>query len=117
MKSIRFVSSIPDHNASIRDLDTISIMARVFHSENEELLKATLFDHLKSSTIAFLDEPERLIGLLEETDRTDLTTAIQEMPRIMSSSLFGPNVDVINFQGTPQPGTSIISSEPLYRNW
>jgi len=96
----------PGSQRSVRDLDTISMMARVFHSENDDLLTATLFDHVKPETIAFLDEPERLKGLLEEANRTDLVEAIEKMPRISHSSLFGPKVDVLDFQGRSQPGTS-----------
>ncbi|MCB0712979.1 MAG: transcription-repair coupling factor [Ignavibacteriae bacterium] len=96
----------PASQRSVRDLDRVSIMSRVFHSENEELLTATLFDHLKPGTLALLDEPERLFGLLEERERTDLIGALEEMVHISHSTLFGSKDQPIDFGGRPQPTTS-----------
>lgn len=97
----------PASQRSIRDLDHISLMARVFHSENEELLTSTLFDHLKKTTIAFLDEPERLLGLLEENGHKDLVEKFEEMPRVLHSQVFSKRRgETIDFGGRAQPGTS-----------
>lgn len=96
----------PASQRSVRDFDRISIMTRVFHSENQEMLTATLFDHLKRTTTAFLDEPERLYGLLEEKGEEAVAAKLEEMPRILHSILFSGNDTHVNFAGRAQPGTS-----------
>ncbi len=96
----------PASQRSVRDMDQVSLMARVFHSENEDLLTATLFDHLKKGTAALLDESERLYGLLEEQGYAELVEKFQEMPRVLHSRVFSTKSPSINFNGKAQPGTS-----------
>ncbi len=78
----------PLSQRSVRDFDTISIMGRLFHSENEDLFTATLLDHLKDSTIIYLEEPERIFGLLEETGEHDMVEAMGEYSQIRHSQFF-----------------------------
>lgn len=96
----------PASQRSVRDMDRISLMARIFHSENEDLLTSTLFDHLKKGTVALLDESERLYGLLEEQGEAELVEKFQEMPRVLHSRVFSTKSPSINFNGKAQPGTS-----------
>src|SRR5205085_1999179 len=48
----------PGSQRSIRDLERVDVMARLFHAE-DDLLASTILDHLPPTTTAFLEEPER----------------------------------------------------------
>lgn len=97
----------PLSQRSMRDMSSVSLMARLFYSEQQDELTATLLDHLPETTTVFLEEPERIDGLLEDTGHHDLVEAIAKRRRILHSQLFRTlNDDVINVAAQMQPGFS-----------
>jgi len=95
----------PLSQRSLRDLPVVSLMARLFHSEQEEELTATLLDHLPESLIIFLEEPERIEGLLADAGHGDLNDAIASRRRILHSQL-APKGMVIDGGSRVQPSYS-----------
>ena len=96
----------PASQRSVRDLDEIDLMTRVFHSENDDLLTATILDHLPQGTSLFIDEAERIVGLLEDDDHADLARRLVELPGIYHTSVPPPDSDPIDFGGRAQPSAS-----------
>ncbi|MEO5928567.1 MAG: transcription-repair coupling factor, partial [Candidatus Kapaibacterium sp.] len=97
----------PMSQRSIRDRGSVSLMARLFHSEQEDELSSTILDHIGENTIIYLEEPERIHGLLEDGGRNDLSQAIGERRRIHHSLVHAPSTgDVIDAGGRQQPSYS-----------
>lgn len=56
----------PLSQRSVREQDTVTFLSRLFHSDQTESLTATLVDHLPQRTIVVIDEPARVVDLLQE---------------------------------------------------
>ena len=96
----------PASQRSVRDLDQIDLMTRVFHSENEDLLTATILDHLPQGTAIFIDEPERIAGILEENDHPELVQKVEAMPGIFHTAIPPRGSEPIDFAARAQPSSS-----------
>ncbi len=102
----------PMTQRSVRDLDRVDLMARLYHAEDQEQLTATLLDHLPANTVAMIEEPERVFGLLEDMGHHDLVSRLGAMHRILTSQFF-PTSDptVIDGGARSQPSFQSKLSE------
>ncbi|MBS1912403.1 MAG: transcription-repair coupling factor [Bacteroidetes bacterium] len=96
----------PLSQRSVRDRDAVSLMARLFHSEQAEEFSTTILDHIRANTVIMLDEPERIQGLLEQAGHEQLVAAMAEFRRLMHSSLYASGDDAIDAGGRAQPSYS-----------
>ncbi len=96
----------PLSQRSVRDRKSISLMARLFHSEQDSEFSATILDHLDNRTLLWLDEPERLFGLLEDAGRHAVVERLGAFPRMLHSAFFGAAADVVDMGGRAQPAYS-----------
>jgi transcription-repair coupling factor (superfamily II helicase) len=101
----------PLSQRSVRDLNRIELMARLFHSENSEELSATLLDHLRENTTIVLDEPERIHGLLEDAGHTGIIAGIERFRRILHSQFYQASDDLIDAGARAQPSFSSSLAE------
>jgi len=97
----------PLSQRSVRDRDRVSLMARLFYSEQEDEFSATLLDHIRDTTIIFLEEPERIYGLLEDAKQQRLIEGIERYRRISHSVIHPASArDVIDAGGRQQQSYS-----------
>ncbi len=96
----------PLSQRSVRDLPEVALMARLFHSEDGDDLTATLLDHVGERATFFLEEPERLFGLLEDLKRPELVGALESRRRILHSQFLPSGVEVLDASAQSQPSMS-----------
>jgi transcription-repair coupling factor (superfamily II helicase) len=96
----------PLSQRSVRDLQEIALMARLYHSEDGEELTATLLDHVGPRTTFFLEEPERVYGLLEDAGHGDLIPKLEARRRILHSQFTPAGTEVIDLAAQSQPSMS-----------
>jgi len=99
----------PMSQRSMRELSSISILSRLFHADQADILTATLVDHLPASTIVMIDEPERVDGRLQEMAAERVVERIGAWRRILHALLHPPGSDILHVAGKAQPsfGASI----------
>ncbi|HVK39834.1 MAG TPA: transcription-repair coupling factor [Candidatus Kapabacteria bacterium] len=101
----------PGSQRSVRDLPRVELMARLFHAEDDELA-ATVLDHIREETVLYLEEPERLFGLLEDAGRESLIEAIGKFRHISHSLLYSASdAEVIDVGARAQPSFSSSLAE------
>ena len=94
----------PLSQRSMRDMDRVDLMARLFHAEDAEELTSTLLDHLGPRPILFLEEPERIAGLMEDSGAQALAVKIAASRRILHSNFHPPGTtDLIDAAARAQP--------------
>ncbi len=97
----------PLSQRSMRDMASVNLMARLFHSEQQEELTATLLDHLPENATFFLEEPERIEGLLEEAGHHELVEGMSRWRRILHSQFFaGTPGEILEVGARQQPSYS-----------
>lgn len=101
----------PLSQRSVRDLATIGLMAKLFHSEDSGELSASLLDHLTAGTTIFLEEPERIADLLEDAGHSDLVQRLDSFRLLFHTQLPPPNVPVIDAGARAQPAVSASMKE------
>ena len=93
----------PASQRSIRDFASINLMAKLFHSEDEDQLTATILEHLPPNAIFFLEEPERIFGLLEDAGQQAMIPRIESHTLLTHSQVPPQDAQVIEFGGRAQP--------------
>lgn len=96
----------PLSQRSVRELKRVSLMNRLFHSDQSELLTSSLIDHLPASTVVFLDEPERLVDIIETAGHPEVVAAIEKRRRLLHTTVPSGSAGSIIFGGRSQPGYS-----------
>src|SRR5688500_4382710 len=94
----------PLSQRSMRDMDRVELMARLFHADDADELTSTLLDHLGARPIVFLEEPERIMGLIEDAGADALAARLNASRRILHSN-FPPSgtTDLIDAGARVQP--------------
>ncbi|MBX7216276.1 MAG: hypothetical protein K1X90_04840, partial [Candidatus Kapabacteria bacterium] len=93
----------PASQRSIRDFTSINLMAKLFHSEDQDQLTATILEHLPQNTIFFLEEPERVFGLLEDAGQGGMIARIEAHTLLTHSQVPPQGAEVLDFGGRAQP--------------
>jgi len=101
----------PLSQRSVRDLEKIGLMAKLFHSEDSGDLSASLLDHLSPNTTIVLEEPERIVGLLEDAGHGDLATRFDSFKLLLHTQVPPPNVTVVDAGARAQPAVSASMKE------
>ncbi len=96
----------PLSQRSIKDLGKIGLMTKLFHSEESEQLSATLLDHIGERAIVFLEEPERIYGLLEDAGHPEMQERIARQRLLLHSQLPPSDATPIDAGAHAQPAVS-----------
>jgi len=102
----------PLSQRSVRELETLPLMAKLFHADDADQFTATLLDYLSPSTLLLLDEPERLDALLREGEHADVADRLEQFPRLLHSIVVAEgNNDILSFESRSQPGVGASMRE------
>lgn len=86
---------------SIKEFNEIDITTRVFHSDDEINLSSTLINYLSDSTLIFVDEPERIFGMINVKVDERFLSSINNFKQILHSSFYNDEVIVVNSESQP----------------
>lgn len=77
----------PISQRSVREMDSVTILARLFHSDQSDVLTATLVDYLPASTISMICEPVRIEDRLIRMGGEGVLQRLGSWRRIYDSAL------------------------------
>lgn len=102
---------------SLKEFEEINITTKIFHPDEAESLNSNLINYLHPSTLLFIDEPDRVLGLLEDQGQKPLVLELSNFKNIFHSAFYKDDAIDINAQSQQTTKSSLREICKLIDNY